>query len=97
MSTTERVEFRPKAAKPDVLEGIVGFEELQRQLGFKSNGAIHNLIRRGCPSFRLGNRRMFVIEDVRQWILRQPHMADVRKPGRPRSKAMSEERRTPHA
>jgi hypothetical protein len=87
MTSIERMEPH-SPAKPQILEGIVGFGELQRQLGFRSPHSVHNLINRGCPSFRLGNRRMFVAEDVRAWLLKQPHAAaEVRKPGRPPRKA----------
>jgi hypothetical protein len=73
-------------AKPQVLDGIVGFEELRLQLGVKTSRTLYYMLNRGCPSFRLGNRRMFVVEDVRRWLLQQPHASEVRKPGRPRSR-----------
>jgi hypothetical protein len=83
---TKERELSRRPAKPQILDGLIGLDELKNQLEIKSRQTIHSMLARGLPSIKLGKRRLFLIEDVRAWILSHQVNLEPRKPGRPRQR-----------
>jgi hypothetical protein len=72
----------PPARK--LLLGLIGERDLATELGYRSRQSIHNLLRQGLPSIKLGGKRLFDIEKVRAWVLSHEVDMSPRKPGRPK-------------
>ena len=47
---------------------FIGIKELMEYLGIKKDDTIYKYIRQGMPSYLIGNRRKFIIEEVIQWF-----------------------------
>ncbi|AHB14137.1 helix-turn-helix domain-containing protein [Dehalococcoides mccartyi] len=50
--------------------GFLSFSEAQEFLGI-SHQTIYNLIKKGLPSYKLGNKRVFIKEDLVDWVKSQ--------------------------
>ena len=47
---------------------FIDIKQLKEALGIRKDITIYNYIKKGMPSYLIGNRRKFVLEEVLQWF-----------------------------
>lgn len=63
---------RKKVAKtePEIEKVFISFTQAQEFLGV-SHQTIYNLIKKGMPSYKIGKKRVFIKEDLIEWVKSQ--------------------------
>jgi excisionase family DNA binding protein len=58
---------RPKKPERDIEQLILTFQEAQEFLGI-SHQTLYKLMNEGLPSHKMGKRRVFLKEELIQWV-----------------------------